>query len=452
MTANDWGAANRRPAWLFGIAAAAVTLWLGSRHLDDIRHGRIGDTSFVASAAFCWLLFSLAAAWWQRDVPNDPRAGRQAGLDTARVTVVMALYQEDPAMFAATLASISAQRRLPARLHVVDDGSTSEDCRREFEFWHRHLRPAALEAEYTWQPNAGKRHAQAVAFRTDPTADFYVTMDSDVALAHADTLGNLLAPFTRRRIMSVAGFLIGANARRGLLYRLIELGFVCSFLNGRAVYSALGSVTVNAGGLAAYRAEVLHDNLGHYLRQRVLGRHVMSGDDAMLTRYALLRGRCVFQRSALGLTLHPENLRHLTKQRVRWARSYFWGSYWFARNFPARRIAWWLVVYSMVTTAWMSFVMPIVLWQAATSGRFGLGVLGIITILAYVQSARFLSVRRPDESFGSQLLTFALAPLASLLQIYLGWMLSYIGLFTFAKTGWSTRKVVEVGLGAPTGA
>lgn len=424
--------------------------WFGWRHFDDIRHLRIGNTSFVASAAFCWLLFALAAAWWHRDVVDDLTGSQLAALDGERVTVIVALYQEDPAMFAATLASISTQTRQPARLHIVDDGSTSDACQREFESWYRHGRPAVLEAEYSWQPNAGKRHAQARAVRADPDADIYVTIDSDVLLANPDTLGNLILPFSRRRTMSVAGFLIGANARRGLLYRLVELGFVCSFLNGRATNSALGSVTVNAGGLAAYRGQVLVANMRHYLRQTVMGRRVMSGDDAMLTRYALLKGRCVFQRSALGLTLHPENLKHLSRQRTRWARSWWWGSWWFLKHFPARRIAWWIVVYDVVTTAWMTLVMPVVLWRAASSGHFGLGLLGIIAILSYVQSARFLSVRRPDESFGSQLLTFALAPLASLLQIYLGWLLTYVGLFTFAKTGWSTRAVVEVGLGDVT--
>lgn len=55
-------------------------------------------------------------------------------------------------------------------------------------------------------------------------------------------------------------------------------------------------------------------------------------------------------------------------------------------------------------------------------------------------------MRRADESYRSQLLTYALAPLCSLLQVYLGWMLQYVGLCTFAKTGWSTRAQVEVGL------
>lgn len=446
MTSQSRGAVSRRPAWALGLVAAVVMAWIGWRHFNDIRHLRIGNTSFVASAAFCWLLFSLAAAWWHRDVVDDRTGAQLASLDGERVTVIVALFQEDPAMFAAMLDSISIQSRQPARLHVVDDGSTSEDCRDEFDLWNRTRRPEALDAEYTWQPNAGKRHAQARAVRADPDADFYVTMDSDVLLANPDSLGNLLLPFTRRRTMSVAGFLIGANPKRGLLYRLIELGFVCSFLNGRATNSALGSVTVNAGGLAAYRSHILLDNMRHYLRQTVAGNRVMSGDDAMLTRYALLRGRTVFQRSAVGLTLHPNKFSHLTRQRIRWARSYWWGSHWFLKHFPVRRIGWWIVVYDMVQTAWMTLVMPVVLWQAAMSGRFGLGLLGIITILAYVQSARFLSVRRPDESFGSQLLTYALAPLASLLQIYLGWALSYVGLATFAKTGWSTRSQVEVGL------
>ena len=293
MTGPGQGADNRHPV-LAGtgvVSSALVLLWLALRHGRDLMHGRISDMAVVSGVAFCYLAFSQAASWWHRDVVGEAPAD-------LRVTVVVTVFREDPAMFAAMLQSISTQRRLPARIHVVDDGSDSDDCRTEFEFWYRNLRPAILEAEYTWQPNAGKRHAQAVAFRADPLADIYITVDSDVSMAHRDTFGNLLAPFTDPRVKSVCGFLMGANRPRNLMYRLIELGFVNSFLNGRSTYSAMGSVTVNTGGLAAYRSEVAQDNLGHYLRQRVMGRQVSSGDDAMMTRYALLRGRTVFQRSA----------------------------------------------------------------------------------------------------------------------------------------------------------
>lgn len=434
-----------RRYWPIGILLTAAVAALGARHLDQIRTGHLSNTGLIAAAAFVWLATMLGLAHAHRDITVTRTEAQQAGLDRLRVTVIAPMFNEDPAMFAAMLASVSKQTRMPNRLHVIDDGSADDGCRRVFDTWYP-TRPEGLEAEYTWQANAGKREAQAVGFYADPLADIYATVDSDVLLdEHAIEYG--IAPFTGRRIQSVAGLLLGLNSRASLLTRLVELGFVSSFLNGRAWYSRLGSVTVNAGGLAFYRAQVIRENLEHYLTQTVLGRKVASGDDAMLTRYALREGRTVFQRSAVGYTLHPVTLTHLTRQRVRWWRSFFWGNAWLLRNFPMRRLAWWLVAYDFLTFAWMSFVMPVVLVVSPVeTGRFAWGFFAILALLGYAQSTRFLTVRRPDESWRSQYATWLLAPLCSLLHVYLGWVLQYVGLLTFARTGWSTRSAVEVGL------
>jgi hyaluronan synthase len=435
-----------RRYWPIGLILAAALATLGFRHLDAIRTGHISNTELIATAAFVWLTVMLGLAHAHRDITVTPTEAQQAGLDRLRVTIVAPMYNEDPAMFAAMLESVSAQTRMPDRLHIIDDGSATNACRDVFDRWYP-TRPEGLDAEFTRQDNAGKREAQAVAFNADPDADIFATVDSDVLL-DPQAIEHGIAPFTRRRVQSVAGLLLGLNQRASLLTRLVELGFVSSFLNGRAWYSRVGSVTVNAGGLAFYRAAVIRENLGHYVTQTVLGRKVMSGDDAMLTRYALRAGRTVFQRSSIGYTLHPVTLTHLTRQRVRWWRSFFWGNAWLLMNFPMRRLAWWLVAYDFLAFAWMSFVMPTVLIVGPVrTGRFAWGFFVILAALGYAQSTRFLTVRRPDESWASQFATWLMAPLCSLLHVYLGWMLQYVGLVTFARTGWSTRSAVEVGLG-----
>lgn len=82
-------------------------------------------------------------------------------------------------------------------------------------------------------------------------------------------------------------------------------------------------------------------------------------------------------------------------------------------------------------------------------GGFGGAVVPFLfymVLLSYVRSVRYLSVRRPDQTFLSQLVTFALAPVSSLFNVYLCSMLQYVGLVTCLKTGWSTRAEVEVSL------
>lgn len=418
---------------------------MGWRHLTALASGHWDNVTVIAAACYLYLCWNLVLAHWAAATHAPPGEATSARLDALRVTVLIPVYNEDPDYLIHTLASLSGQTRRPANIIVIDDGSTQNDCRPAFEYWHRNIRPQGITASYTRQDNGGKREAQARAVRMDPAADIFVTVDSDVRLdPRAIELG--LQPFARKKTMSVAGMLLGDNHRTNLLTRLIELGFVSSFLSGRAADSRLGSVTVNAGGFALYRAQVLRERLDHYLSQRVLGRKVSSGDDAMLTRYALIEGRTVFARDAFGYTLHPTGIKHLSKQRVRWARSFWWGNVWMLRNFPARRYAWWKILADMVAAVWMAIVVPMVFIIAPVRTHTApWGVLAILVILSYIQNLVFLPLHRDDESRTSQWFTYALAPLNALLNLYLGWVLTYIGLLTVAKPGWGTRKIVEVG-------
>jgi hyaluronan synthase len=442
---------GRRQFVLVAIAVGLLFVGFAVRHWLELEaglvHRHIDNALLINLCAFGWLCLTLGLAVSSRDTAPDATRGRDWFLSG-----VMTLYNEDPATFLAALRSIGAQTRLPDRLWITDDGSASTECQRVFEQWLATECPPGIDVRFTRQANTGKRGAQAAAFRQDQDAELWLTLDSDVIL-DPNAIMQGVAPFQSKRVMSVAGFLLGLNYERNLLTRIVDVGFIAAFLNGRAGLSRVGSVSVNAGGLAWYRAQIIRDNLDHYLTQTVLGRHVQSGDDAMLTRYSLLRGRCVFQRAAVGYTLHPENLRHLSKQRLRWHRSFFWGNVWLLARFPMTRLIWWMTLWQFVDFAFMTILMPLALVVVPlSSGRFGWAMLPFIVLLAYIQSAQYLSVRRPDQSYRSQVALFLLAPLGSVLNFYLGWALQYLGLVTVAKTGWSTRQAVEVGINAaPSG-
>lgn len=441
---------GRRQFVLVAIAVGVLFVAFAVRHWLELEagivHRHIDNALLINLCAFAWLCLTLGLAVSNRDVQPDASHGRDWFLSG-----IITLYNEDPATFLAALQSIGRQTRLPDRLWITDDGSASTACEEIFHQWLGTECPPGLDVRFTRQANTGKRGAQAAAFRQDQDAELWLTMDSDVIL-DPNAIMQGLAPFQSKRVMSVAGFLLGLNYERNLLTRIVDVGFIAAFLNGRAGLSRVGSVSVNAGGLAWYRARIIRDNLDHYLTQTVLGRHVQSGDDAMLTRYALLAGRCVFQRSAVGYTLHPENLRHLTGQRLRWHRSFFWGNTWLLSRFPMTRLIWWMTLWLFVDFAFMTILMPLALVVVPlTSGHFGWAMLAFIVLLAYIQSAQYLSIRRPDQTYRSQVALFLLAPLGSVLNFYIGWLLQYVGLATFAKTGWSTRQSVEVGLSAPAG-
>lgn len=421
---------------------------IATRHYHQFLTGQATAFIVVACLSFLWLTATLWLASTHEDVVvDDP--DELAALDALRVTVVMPVYNEDPETFRRALDSIARQTRPVQRVHVVDDGSRTRDCELEVQRFARHH--PWLEVECTRVPNDGKREAQAVAFRADPQADVFVTMDSDTVLVPTAIASGLM-PFTDPEVTSVAGMLVGLNRGSGLLTRLVDLGYTISTLNTRAFQSRLRSVCVNQGPLALYRAEVPRKWLDTYLGQTFLGRRVVSGDDRMLTNFSLMEGRTVLQQSALGATLLPTSLSHLTRQRVRWSRSFFRGGMWLIRHLPVTRAAWWIMAWRYVTFCLFTVMYPtILLVQPVREGYLPIAFFVYICLLSYAKSARYLTVRLEGEPRWSPVLTYALAPVSTLLHFYLSTLLRYVGLLTVRSTGWGTRAAVEVSL-TPTGA
>ena len=396
----------------------------------------------VIIVSFVWMVFLLLSAHTNQVYIEDPPT-------RLRTTVVIPVFNEDPATLALVLESISAQTQTPDVVFVVEDGSHEDfECRAVFEEWaERSAAPAGILARYHYQANAGKREAQAVAFRAfmDRT-DIFVTIDSDTVLDPL-AIRQGLKPFADERVMSVAGLLLDLNRAKWKV-RVIGLGFVSSFTNGRAAWSAWKSVAVNCGGLAFYRTEVIRENLIDYLSQRVFGSIARFGDDRMLAQFAGLHGRTVFQETAAAYTLMPERLGHLTRQRIRWWKSFWWGGLWLLRKQSPFRAVWWLVLSQYVTFVLNAIVFPAaVLIYPIIHQQFPWQMIVYVLLLSYVRTARTLVVRRPDVSGLRQVLEFiVLAPISTLFTLYLGTVLQYWALFTLGSSSWGTRKRVEVAL------
>lgn len=358
--------------------------------------------------------------------------------------VVIPIFNEDSATFLKVLESLDKQTLKPTSIHIVDDHSNDKDCKKVFDRWKV---SATIPAVYTYMKiNQGKREVQAIAFRKNKSADIFVTIDSDTVL-DPRAIKNGLRPFGDPRVMSVAGLLVGLNSGQNLLTRLVDLGFVQSFINGRAAWSYLKTVTVNCGGLAFYRSQVVHKHLNEYLSQTVFGKVARSGDDRILTNFALLEGWAVFQESSIGYTLLPDNFHHLVRQRLRWWRSFFWGGYWLIRRFPINRLVWWLVLSQFISFVFYTLIIGPVFFVLATTGKIPWGFIVYLTlVLSYVRASRYLIVKIPKLEPRQQFINFMLAPASSVLHLFLCSMLQYAGLATVHKTGWGTRKNVEVGI------
>jgi hyaluronan synthase len=470
-------AARTRPRVILtgGLILTALAVWAAHHTVETlaIANGApSGRLTLVYAATFVFLAFQAVLYHCERPKRCTPRQGRQ--LDAMRAEVLVPVYQEDVGYLRATLASLLAQTRLPDAVHVVDDGSTIDYA--EVRAWFEQA-AAAAGVEVTWQrqANAGKRHAQGAGVRVSPNARVYITVDSDADL-DPRAIEELLIPLVDPRVQSVAGIVLAANNRgparpdfvrpegsptrkarreakwahrrrladwRGsqLLCRITDLYYVTGQLTDRSALSAAGSVLVNSGVLAAYRAEIIRDNLDGYLSETIAGRPVTFSDDSMLTLYALLRGKTVQQPSAVVYTAMPERVDHAVRQYLRWMRGSTIRSLWRLRYLEPARVAYWLHLMRWMQMAVATVVFAYLFIAQPAVGHAPPWTVALAPILiGYAQGLRYLTVRRPDETLRSQLATWALAPLAVLWAWTVLRSVRWYAMATCLKTGWGTRQ------------
>jgi len=399
-------------------------------------------------------------------------------LDGLHVAVLIPAYNEDDGYLRLSLESILAQSRKPGSVHVVDDGSTDTEYAAVRKWWREEARRAGIAT--TWQrvPNGGKRHAQGHAIRITPEAHVYVTVDSDSCL-DKNALQELLLPLADRKVMSVAGVIMATNnrgpqaprlmsrsreARRQyrrqrmtwplykMMCRVTDLWLVTSQLVDRSSLSAVGSVMVNSGPLAAYRAEIVRENLDGYLNETFAGKPVNLSDDSLLTLYALQRGKTVQQPTAFAFSAMPEKYNHLQRMYLRWMRGSTIRSLWRLRYLPLNKLAYWIhlsrwfqVALTTIVLAWLLVVAPF------RHGTYPSPLFLLVPfVIGWAQGLRYLMVTRSDETLASRLLTWSMMPIAVIFSWTVLRWLRWYGAVTCTNTGWGTRQNgAEVSLGVP---
>lgn len=435
--------------------AIALTLaagWAAHHGIQAARYGTDTGSRLAAvwSVTFLLLLTQTLMYHLERTRRPSPRARRQ--LDALHVAVLIPVYNEDPGYLRLGLQSMLAQTRRPDSVHVVDDGSTSGDYAAVRAWWIRAAATAGIATTWQRTANAGKRHAQAAAVRVSPDADVYITVDSDSCL-DPNALEEILLPLARARVQSVAGIVLATNHRTNLLTRITDLWFVTGQLTDRSALSAMGSVLVNSGPLAAYRAPVVRDNLDSYLNERFMGRPVMFSDDSLLTLYALLRGRTVQQPSAVVFTALPEKTSHFLRMYLRWMRGSTIRSLWRMRYLPvtgwaywAHLLRWFQVALSTAVLGWLLVVEPAVYGRTPPAS-----FLIVPFLIGWAQALRYLGIIRSDERIRARLVTWLLMPLAVVGSWTVLRAMRWYGMATCARTGWGTRQNgAEVALDART--
>ncbi len=172
----------------------------------------------------------------------------------------------------------------------------------------------------------------------------------------------------------------------------IDIGTSCVMM--RASRSMLGALETTSGALALYRAELLYDHLAAYEVE------CGTGDDRWLALRALMRGEVVAVNEAGVVTDMPTTLKATYRQRLRWARSWWWMMpFVFARLSLKQLISPTFGMLQLVVTPVM-LTWAVVMTVMTLGGRYhspGVALVYIATyvVVRYGQSALYLLLR-PD--------------------------------------------------------
>jgi hyaluronan synthase len=428
----------RAATWLILVAGIGIGLARHAHFYLVFPHDRILMGTLTA-------LFILTLAQWVMSMferPYQVTPAQQEHLGRLQVTVNIPVYNEDPALLDRALYAMFAQTRLPGRVEVVDDGSTT-DYTALRDYWARNC-PAGVAFSWIRQENRGKKRAQARTFGRYGDADIFVTLDSDTALERR-ALEEGLKPFARRRVQSVAGLELAFNHGKNWLTRLQSSRTVIWQLLSCSAQSVLGDVLVNRGTFALYRAPVIRDNLRAYLEETFFGHPVDLGDDAALTLFARGRGLAVQQPTAVQFAMYPETLSHQVRQWTRWMRGSTIRTFWRIRYLPLRSYGWWFTVLSLwaYVVGLATVTLCLALWPGS---RFFVETMFLASIAwSYGLAIRVLAVVRSDQGWRTRIGSFLIAPVVTAWSVAVLRPLRLYGIATCLQQGWVTRSLVEVG-------
>jgi cellulose synthase/poly-beta-1,6-N-acetylglucosamine synthase-like glycosyltransferase len=236
----------------------------------------------------------------------ESRVGEHADLATARVTIIVPVYNEQ-AVIAGAVRSLLALDYPAYDILIVDDGSTDGtlDVINALAGQFGDVGVRVLHKR-----NGGKASALNAGIAQAHTP-FILCMDGDSRLTR-DTLRHAMRHFADPRVGAVAGNVKVVN-RNNLWTRLQALEYIEGLNLARRAQGFLHAVNIIPGPIGVFRRETLRA-VGGY-------RTDTFAEDADLTLEILTSGwHIVYDEGAIAWTEAPENYLDLVQQRYRWTR------------------------------------------------------------------------------------------------------------------------------------
>ena len=231
------------------------------------------------------------------------RASQRAGASQPiGVSVIVPAHNEERNI-SKCVASILEAKYEPKEVIVVDDGSVDGTYDRLMDISRDHQITAVSKEA------SGNRAAPSNFGTQFATQPIYVFMDGDTFM-YRNALAKISAPFQDPNIAAVAGNVRIYNTSC-LLTKMQAYEYMLSMECGRRFQSIVHTLLIIPGGFGAARAT--------YFRQ--IGGYDPSLAEDMDATFKMhkTRGRIVFAKDAIALTVAPKTWKTWIRQRVRWS-------------------------------------------------------------------------------------------------------------------------------------
>jgi biofilm PGA synthesis N-glycosyltransferase PgaC len=224
------------------------------------------------------------------------------------ITIVIACHNEE-AKIPETLRYISTQDyHGHIRVIVVDNASSDNTAKAAMKAAEN----LKLDCQIVVEDNPGKFNALNHALRFVDT-DYLITLDADTLL-HKSAVRYLVSRMISapNDVCAVAGAVLVKNSRENFITRIQEWDYFLGIASIKRLQGMYQSTLVAQGAYSLYLTETLRE---------IGGWPDAIGEDIVLTWKLFTLGKKVyFEPSAVAFTEVPTTLKHLIRQRSRWAR------------------------------------------------------------------------------------------------------------------------------------
>lgn len=233
---------------------------------------------------------------------------------TAAVTVVIPTYKEERAVLAECVNRVlNHSPEVVAKVLIVTDVREPQTTQ-----WCREQWPTSRVQVIAAPP--GKRQAVRLGVES-ATTELLVIVESDT-FAKPGAINALLKPFADARVGGAVGDQLIYRPYQSVVHVYNNWVELIKYRLTIPALSLFGQVTVLGGRCVAFRRQAVLSLMDSLTDEVFLGKRCVSGDDGRLTSLLLQAGwRCVYQGSAIFLTVSPPTIALLCKQRLRWFRN-----------------------------------------------------------------------------------------------------------------------------------